>query len=462
MSLNGIVLSFENYVGTFEIIVKSSDENRGSVDGGGVFNLGDIVSLSCDFTGYNDSEFLGWREKDINGEIISTQMDYTFKLTQNSPIEYYAVFSSLNPNLNYQMGTMDSVYDVYEVFSNNADGLANELVIPSKIYKDGKELQIKAIKNKGFANCVNLTNVVISEGIEFLGSGAFSRCTNLENVSIPNSLKSLGYWRAGSLISVGSDPFVNCTSLQRNNVENGLYLGNKNNKYVILTAIVDKNFSTFKIQEGCKIIYPQLFSSMSAEEIIIPDGVVYVGEASFYYLSLNKPLILPSTLRIFGERAFEGTTIGNITTDEYGVVYAGSEENPYLYLIYNTGSYSNLKVQEGCVFINGSAFENSLIQEITLPDSLLFIGYEAFQNSSLISINIPASVQAIAWHAFYGCSSLQNVTFDDYSKWGESRFLIFGQDCNEIDEQELRADPLSFLLDTADVRYYKLNGYYRI
>ena len=59
-------------------------------------------------------------------------------------------------------------------------------------------------------------------------------------------------------------------------------------------------------------------------------------------------------------------------------------------------------------------FENSLLKEIVIPDSVTSIGKGAFANcSNLTSITIPNKVTSIGEYAFYGCKSLNSVIIPD-------------------------------------------------
>ena len=62
-----------------------------------------------------------------------------------------------------------------------------------------------------FANCNNLVNIVIPEGVVAIGEDAFGGCTNLETVVLPSTLTHI----------VGN-PFTKCKSLKRIVVPEGM------------------------------------------------------------------------------------------------------------------------------------------------------------------------------------------------------------------------------------------------
>ena len=104
------------------------------------------------------------------------------------------------------------------------------------------------------------------------------------------------------------------------------------------------------------------FSNCEVSEVIVPDGVIYIGHYAFSYSSIET-VSLPSSLEEIGESAFRDC--------------------------YN-------------------------LAQITLPEGLEYIGNSAFVNcGKLESIRIPASVKSIGYYAFdcnyyyYGVKSIE-------------------------------------------------------
>ena len=129
----------------------------------------------------------------------------------------------------------------------------------------GDARQCKVYRRGWFSDC-GLTNINLPGGLTYLEHGAFSGCGNLTNVSIPDSLTYMG-----DLV------FLGC-NLKYNEYENGYYLGNDENPYVVLAEIIDKTVKTFTLHDNTKITDAYVFFSGNFTDIIIPDGLVFINE----------------------------------------------------------------------------------------------------------------------------------------------------------------------------------------
>lgn len=88
----------------------------------------------------------------------------------------------------------------------------------------------KVISAETFADCTDLTRIVIPDSVTEIGDFAFSGCTNLASIKIPNSVKKIGFSAfAGchsldyfdmpySIETIDDRAFADCTSLTRINL----------------------------------------------------------------------------------------------------------------------------------------------------------------------------------------------------------------------------------------------------
>ena len=129
---------------------------------------------------------------------------------------------------------------------------------------------ITVLNAYAFAHCTSLQTVEIGNQVTAVGKVAFSGCTNLTTVTIGDNV-----------VSVGSGAFGNCSNLQFTEYENGKYLGNSGNPYLVLVDTTD-NVTSFTIHGDTKIIAGGAFYKTRLTEITIPDNVKVIGEYAFY------------------------------------------------------------------------------------------------------------------------------------------------------------------------------------
>ena len=222
---------------------------------------------------------------------------------------------------------------------------------------------VTSIGNYAFSQCHSLINVTIGNGVTTIGDSAFSRCYSLTSVTVPDSVTR-----------VKNAAFDFCTNLIFNTYDNGCYLGNDYNPYVVLVEAKNKNITRCTIHPDTKVISAGAFERCeSLTAITIPDGVTYIDRSVFYYCTSLTAITIPDSVTTIGYRAFDecasltSVTIGNSVT----------------------------KIDE----------------------------YAFYECTSLTSITIPDSVTSIGWNAFYNCTSLTSVTFKDTSGWYITRTL---------------------------------------
>lgn len=130
------------------------------------------------------------------------------------------------------------------------------------------------------------------------------------------------------------------------------------------------------------------------DEIIIEDGISYIGKYAFSYCEANN-IVVPESVVDVGEYVFSNSYVKKVTI-ENGLSYIGE------YMFY----------------------ECKELKSLILPDSIESIGSRAFCGSSIKLISIPAGIKSIASYAFchsnYRNSNLEDVFFkgtkEDWNK----------------------------------------------
>ncbi len=290
---------------------------------------------------------------------------------------------------------------------------------------------VTSIGKWAFSGCTSLTNITIPDGVTSVGSSAFSGCTSLESITIPEGVTSIGYetfsWCTSltsiiipdSVTYIVSSAFNGCTSLEYTEYNNGKYLGNTSNPYVVLVDVIDNTVTSFDIPDSTKIIYHSAFKDCtSLTNITIPDGVTSVGSSAFSGCTSLESITIPEGVTSIGNYAFSDcSSLESITVEEGNTVYHSSG-NCLIETASGTlivGCKNSVIPTDGSVTSIGDyAFSRcESLTCITIPDSVTSIGGRAFSGcTSLTNITIPDSVTYIGDYAFSGYSSLESITFE--------------------------------------------------
>ena len=254
-----------------------------------------------------------------------------------------------------------------------ATSASNPLYTPTNVYHDlylNGELVIDLvipegtmeIKDYAFAYG-NFKSVTIPGSVTSIGSGAFENCTNLTSIKIPNSVTSIGsgaFVRSGltsveiSATSIGQNAFGSCT-----------------------------NLSSVAMFDGVVTIGPLAFSQ--CENLIsveIPGSVTSIGQSAFTNCFELPSIEIPNSVTSIGQSAFAGCT-----------------------------KLESVVIPNSITAIEMGTFLSCYsLASVTIPNSVTSIGVIAFRDCrSLTSLTIPNSVTTIENLAFRGCTGLTEI-----------------------------------------------------
>ena len=237
-----------------------------------------------------------------------------------------------------------------------------------------------------FQGNTDITKVIITEGIEVIGASTFSGCTNLSSISIPSSITMIEEYA-----------FEGC-KLTFNEKDNGNYLGNAENPYVVLYSLkkdVDKSTMThFTIDSNCKIIYDNVFANCTdLQEISLPSNLISIGDGAFENCSKLTSLTIPASVKEVGENAFSGCN--NIAN----VYYQGTVDQ-WLEITFESALFQD---KNSNWYVNGQ-----LVEELTLDSDVQANAFYGVK--SLKKVIIEEGVTSIENYAFRGCTNLESIT----------------------------------------------------
>lgn len=172
---------------------------------------------------------------------------------------------------------------------------------------------------------------------------------------------------------------------------------------------------------GAEAFYGANFMSIGVTgDIIIPEGVVEIGNDAFIHNKSSGKLVLPSTLKTIGSAAFWGSHFTGRLVLPTGITTIGSSafyfcqkltgplELPATLTSIGEGAFrvtginGHITLPENLEIAAVGIFNSSKITSVTLNDKLRVIGDAAFYNTKLAgNVIIPPGVESIGYAAFY-------------------------------------------------------------
>lgn len=261
---------------------------------------------------------------------------------------------------------------------------------------------VTVIGKNAFMSCLDIKKIVVPEGVHTIEAGGFAHCTQLAELIIPDSI-----------LRIGENALNNSYRIKYNEYDNGKYLGNEGNPYLVLAAAKNQNITSCIIHEDTKVLAAGAFEScQNLLEIEFPDSVVTIGYSAFYQCTSLTIKSMGVGVKEVGNLAFYNCKLEH---SAYGRgTYFAKGENPYYYLSGNMLYSGNdrLVVHPDTKVLVTRSLSYSALTYITLPEGLWLIRpYAFFSSRRLSEITIPATVEKIQQGAFGNCMALKNIYF---------------------------------------------------
>ncbi|MBR5935631.1 MAG: leucine-rich repeat protein, partial [Bacteroidaceae bacterium] len=298
------------------------------------------------------------------------------------------------------------------VASPGQEPYSGDVVIPATIEYNGIEYSVNALQPAAFANCKNLTSVVIDAPVSVLPDSLFKDCSSLKSVKLNDGI-----------VKIGDDVFNGCTALEAIDIPQGVeslgkssFAGCKSLRTITIPERVKElgafafmdcsNLDSVIILGNIKKIDIQTFCYCThLTYVSLPQSLSYIGEATFYECFNLQTIKIPNNVKIIEKYAFmECSSLTSIVVPE-NVTAIGD------YAFMKCSSLTSIVVPENVTAIGDYAFcDCSSLTSMVVPENTTVIGDYAFFNcSSLTSIVVPENVTAIGDYAFCDCSSLTSI-----------------------------------------------------
>lgn len=302
------------------------------------------------------------------------------------------------------------------------------------------------IDKQAFYGCSVLTKVNIPANVVFIGEKAFCNCSKLDVVFFEGEAPAFGTEVFGGTGGVRALYLENKTTWTEETKQyyggvsswvcvpdmtyfdggecgNDLYwLINESGEFRIYgtgamtewtwtSQIPWKDYmnmiTSLVIEEGATTLYQEAFRATNITEVVLPSTMEIVGDRAFYNCFGLTKVTVNNPYGYYGVAIFDGTPW-------LEQLPAGPHFFGKVLFVYKDSDADSYTVPAGTYGIAGSAFVNSTITSVELPDSLRYIGVNAFFNcDKLVGITIPGSVKTIGASAFQSCQVLGYVNLGD-------------------------------------------------
>ena len=245
-------------------------------------------------------------------------------------------------------------------------------------------------------------------GLTAIEEGAFAGCTNLIALTIPANVVN---FTGKAFYYEDSRTKLKCPQLKSIRFAKGSKLTTLSD----FSLIYCQSLTNFEIPASIESIASSAFTHSPLANVTFEDGskLKTINSSAFYKCSNLTSINLPNSSNTISISAGAFSGCSNLTDVTISASVGTIGDSAF-------AECPNLK---NVTFEKGSKLKIIAGGGTNTYDSDKSTG--CFYNcTSLKSINIPASVQIIEHAAFYGCSSLETVTFEEYSKL----LTIGGQD----------------------------------
>lgn len=319
------------------------------------------------------------------------------------------------------------------VIDDSIDFLASGCFMFSGIESITLGDNIQTIPYACFAGCKNLESVTIPDNVTYIDDNAFRDCMNLKSITLGENVSYLGLQSLSNTAVESihlpqsmcefSGAFTDCKKLTSVTVDenNEIFSADEN-------AVYEKWEYSYLDIDGEEITEKTVsleyyIPSKATGVITLDDEVNEIGDYAFYYCK-DLQEVHASEIQSIGIKAFAGTDIKKFDFKGECAIYDGAfynctkledinlENVTYITTaaFQNCTSLKNVTLSEDLYVLDGHAFANTAIEEITVSGYDIWLGEGVFQNcGKLKRVVLGDGVYYVSMNTFLNCPELETV-----------------------------------------------------
>ena len=309
-----------------------------------------------------------------------------------------------------------------------------DIVIPAT--HNGEE--VIGIMADAFRDCGDLTSVVCSEGLGFIGERAFYDCEKLQSVALPSSIAFIEtaafygcdalasvYYNApaGMWYKVGIGVLNDCLAetavgsfeqVYPLGASKGLEYGWHNDGLIIrgIGSCTDRDLVIPSYCHGANVTsieYFAFYECASIRSVKIPDTVTEIGFCAFCHCTSLNSVTVGSGVEKIDSQTFAECAMLNRVTLSAGV--SEIKDGAFCKCV----RLETINIPLGVTKIGDEAFAGcKALTALTLPDTVTEIGRSAFQSCRTMQMtSLPSRLTSIGDFAFYECNKIRIASLPD-------------------------------------------------
>ena len=423
------------------------------------------------------SSAIGWRDYNII-ELPYSFVDidqYTYLKTSSNTVALQGCLNNNNKNIVVRNSIKDYSGKTYNVTSVDDEAFKGTNI---KSFDSSNAIKLKTLGQECFANCKQLNNVKLREGVSSMGERIFAGCTTLQSIKLPSTLRIIPmgafegcYKLANVTVTIGvtticEKAFAQCTSLETIDLPRSLYQVDEDafkNTTSLWAINVDPLCQQYASFDG--VLYERKFGdefgthekkkmnklvaypvNRAAEDLYIPCGVTIIMDRALKGATHLKHITIPSSTTIFGDNCFDGASIETInyrnsspTNEGTSGITASLKSNATLQVPVGTAStYHSLDAWNG--------FKNIVETDNVYQDTKFAYDWNAKNEATIVNVFNSAINSS-------GTITIPNtVTMSGYPFFvTELKNISTQQECEDIKGIIIASDSLSTIDTSNDI-----------